>query len=176
MKPIILILFFLSLNLFAKASVYQPVPEIPSSIFCDTIIDAKSPADDSTVVKIKKRRRLFGGFFCGLKDPFRILEGAKNLSKLTKFPEARNELVFLGLLILWLIFIVPLLLILGMIYMFVILYIILWLSIFSLFFVLLLAAIALLLGLSFTFWVSFAIISFGLILGILSYAAILYFC
>ncbi len=176
MKSIILILFFLSLKLFANAAVYQPVPEIPDFSPQDTIIDEKSPTDDSTVVTYKKRRRLFGGFPCNLKDPFRILEGANKLSKLTKVPEARNELVQLGLLVLWLLFIVPLLLVLAMIYLFVIIYIILWVSLISIFYILLLSIVALLIGLAFTFWISFAVVSFGLILGVFSYLAIFYFC
>ena len=176
MKYIILILFFLSLKIFANAAVYEPVPEIPNFCPHDTIIDAKSPADDTTVVKYKKRRRLFGGFPCNLKDTFRILEGANNLSKLTRVPEARNELIQLGLLLLWLIFIVPLLLVLAMIYFFVIIYIIFWVSLISIFYILLLSAIALLIGLSFAFWLSFAVVSLGLILGVLSYLAIFNFC
>ncbi len=178
MKNFILVLLFLSLKLMANGAVYQPIPGSPDSKPCDTILDIKSPTDDTTIVKIKKRKRrqIFGGFPCNLKDPLRILEGAKELTKLTRFPDAGNSLVQLILIILWATFIIPLLLILGFMYLFVIVYIILWVSFLSLLFVLLLALIALLLGLSFTFWITLAVVSLGLLLGILSYLAIFYFC
>lgn len=181
-KHIILILIFVCFKFSTYGIVVYSNPEIPRESPNDTIVKSKSDTIldaapiDGEVIKYKKRKRIFNNFPCGLKDPFLLLAFAKKLEEYTKFPESRYALVQLFLILMWLIFIIPLLIILITIYIFAIVSIIVFYLLLAAIFSLFLAGITLLLGLSLSFWLSFAIITLGIILGGLAYLAIIYYC
>ena len=181
-KHIIFILLFLFLKLSAGGVNFQPIPKYPNITPNDSIIGEDTLADNKNVKKHKikhwfnKKRRL-NSFPCNLIDPFNLIKATKKFWKnAIKPPKTKNPLVALLFVLLMVILIIPISIIAIFMLIIAIISIIIFILFISAIYALLFAGILFLLGITFTFWITFAVIFIGILAGILSYLALLWFC
>ena len=108
-----------------------------------------------TIKKSKKirRRKNRRNLPCMLKMPIKFLEYSNKLTKLAKFPDAKNEIVFFLWFIAWLIYIIPLLMVIVTVFIVAIVYLIFYISLVSLILFAITIGILLLLSITFSMWV-----------------------